>query len=258
MKGTIMKKLLTLVSVGLLSLCSVKAQIPTIDVSSLQQLVQQYQTMQQQLSTAKNILTTSSSILSTENTILSSALGQVTSGFTSSINGWLNSFTSLQSIWNNNANWFENQALAPIQNFDNNMNYWASQAGQSFSSPAQAQAFWTGTMNSVNAGTATINEQYAALAGYNARLVNNAQTSQQYGSNILASQAQVISNTASGTLIEQAAANNTLLYQQTAMMDKMKNDINDATVAEAADRDAKLKAAQAQMDRDNALNQGAY
>jgi hypothetical protein len=137
------------------------------------------------------------------------------------------------------------------------MSYWANQSGNvAFSSPAQAQVYWTTSVNNVNAGTATGNEQNTALAGYDARLVNNAQTSQQFGSNILAQQQQVIQNTSSGTLIQQAAANNTLLYQQTALLDKMKNDINDATVAEAADRDAKLKAQQQQMDLNTAIGQG--
>ena len=49
-------------------------------------------------------------------------------------------------------------------------------------------------------------------------------------------------DTQQGTLIEQAGAQNALLYQQTALLDKMKNDMNDATVAEAAHREQQLQA----------------
>ena len=251
-----MKKILILCTIGVFSLTA-KAQIPTIDVSSLQQLVQQYQTMQQQLSTAQNVLSTSTSILGTDNNILNQALGTV-NNLTGNVTGWLGQFTSLQNMWNQTGNWFENQALAPIQNFDNNITYWAGQVGSNpLNTPAAIQACWNTSVQDINQGVAVGWQRDMALAGYNARLVNNAQTSQTYGSNVLAQGQSVLQNTASGTLIEQAAANNTLLYQQTALLDKMKNDVNDATVAEAADRDAKIKAQKEEWDLDTAVSQGS-
>ncbi len=81
-----------------------------------------------------------------------------------------------------------------------------------------------------------------ALGGYNSKLIENANASRDYGSNVLAESQSVISDTQQGTLIEQAGAQNALLYQQTALLDKMKNDVNDATVAEAAHREQQLQA----------------
>ena len=51
-----MKKTILALIAGASLLTPALAQIPTIDISSLQQLYQQYQTMQQQLDTSKNIL----------------------------------------------------------------------------------------------------------------------------------------------------------------------------------------------------------
>jgi hypothetical protein len=97
------------------------------------------------------------------------------------------------------------------------------------------------------------------MAGYNSHLVDNARTSQAYGSNIVSQSSNIVASLATngganGTLIQQAAAQNALIYQQTALLDKMKNDINDATVAEAADRDQKLKDEQDKQDQQRAMD----
>jgi hypothetical protein len=80
-----------------------------------------------------------------------------------------------------------------------------------------------------------------ALGGYNSRIIDNANASRSYGSNVLAQSRSVLDDTQDGTLIEQAGAQNALLYEQTALLDKMKNDVNDANVAEAAQREQQLK-----------------
>jgi hypothetical protein len=221
---------------------ALQAQIPTIDVSSLQQLYAQYRTMQQQLSTAQNIVTTSTQILNQEQNIYNNALGNI-SMIPNSLNSWLSGFLNVRSAWEQQGNWFSNYTLTPVQSFTNNVGYWANQIGAGGGGVVDMQVCWQNSISSVNNGTANKSEQNIALAGYNAHLVDNARTSQAYGSNIVNQSQTVLSNLSStnGTLIQQAAAQNTLIYQQTALLDKMKNDINDATVAEAAQRDHELK-----------------
>ncbi len=100
---------------------------------------------------------------------------------------------------------------------------------------------WETALTRVSNGTATDWEQRMALGGYNSRIIDNASASRSYGSNVLAQSQSVLDDTQDGTLIEQAGAQNALLYQQTALLDKMKNDVNDASVAEAAQREQQLK-----------------
>jgi hypothetical protein len=247
-----MKKLITLVA-ALIACGHLQAQIPTIDISSLQQLYSQYQTMQQQLNTAKSIYSTANNMLSEEKNIYNNALGDI-SKITGSVNSWVNSFSDLRNIWEQRGNWFQNSALAPLQGFDNNVNYWVRQIGGGYQGITDLQTCWQTSVSKVNTGTATDWEKNLAQSGYNSRLVDNAKTSRAYGSNIVNLSQTVVDNTKSGTLIEQAAAQNTLLYQQTALLDKMKNDINDSTVAEAAERDAKLKAKKDESDKMDAMD----
>ena len=235
-----------------------QAQIPTIDLSSLNQLIQQYQTMQNQLSTAQQIVSTSTGILNTsqsilgmENNIYNQALGNLNT-LQSTFQGWISDFTSLLNVWNQKADWFQNLALTPIQSFDNNVNYWANQIGGQ--KVADLQSCWKSAIGNVGSGIATDWEKSLALAGYNSHLVDNARTSREFGTSVLAAGENVLQQSKAGTLIQQAAAQNTLLYQQTALLDKMKNDINDATVAEAAERDAKMKAEKDASDQQDALN----
>ena len=252
-----MKRILAILITLASTAAALQAQIPTIDVSSLQQLYAQYQTMQQQLGTAKNILSTSTSILNQEQSIYNNALGNF--GLSSAnINSWLSSFLPSQNAWQSQGNWFSNYTLTPVQSFNNNVGYWANQIGGA-GGVVDMQTCWQGSLANVNAGTANKNEQNIALAGYNAHLVDNARTSAAYSSNIVQQSQQVLTNLASstnggtnGTIIQQAAAQNTLIYQQTALLDKMKGDINDASVAEAAARDHELKAKKDAQDAQDA------
>ena len=232
------------------------SQIPTIDVSSLQQLYAQYQTMQQQLGTAKNILNESTQIFNQEKQIYDNALGDI-SKIKSSVTGWVSAFSNLRNFWDQKGDWFQNFKLAPLQSFDNSVNYWANQIGGGYQNVKDMQTCWQTSINSVNSGVATVWESRLALSGYNSRLVDNARTSREYDTAVLNQSQSVVEGTKNGTIIEQAAAQNALIYQQTALLDKMKNDINDATVAEAAERDQKLKAIKDAEDieraRDNAV-----
>ena len=252
-----MKRILAILITLASTAAALQAQIPTIDVSSLQQLYAQYQTMQQQLGTAKNILSTSTSILNQEQSIYNNSLGNF--GLSSAnINSWLSSFLPSQNAWQSQGNWFSNYTLTPVQSFNNNVGYWANQIGGGYGT-SNLQTCWQTSISNVNAGTANSTESKLAMAGYNSHLVDNARTSQAYGSNIVSQSSNIVANLATngganGTLIQQAAAQNTLIYQQTALLDKMKNDINDATVAEAADRDQKLKDEQDKQDQQRAMD----
>lgn len=210
------------------------AQIPTIDVSSLQQLYAQYQTMQQELSTAKGILNQTTQIYNQDVSIYQNALGNINL-VRNRIQGWMGSFQQLSST-----DFFGGRA-APIQNFDNSVNYWANQLASGSRDLASLEKNWETSLERVSAGTATDWEQHQAMAGYNSRLIDNARASRNYGSNVVAQSASVVTNAQDGTLIEQAGAQNALLYQQTALLNKMGNDINDATVAEAAQRNQQLR-----------------
>jgi hypothetical protein len=255
-----MKKTIGIIIVLVTAGASLRAQIPTIDASSLQQLYAQYQTMQQQLNTAKSIYSTSTSILNQEQSIYQNALGDV-SRITGGLSSWMSSFGAMQNQQNTNGNWFNlssTNPLVPIASFNNNVGYWANQMGGGYGT-GNLQACWQTSIANVNNGTATSGESKLAMAGYNSHLVDNARTSRAYGSNIVSQSSNVVSNLASnggtnGTLIQQAAAQNTLIYQQTALLDQMKNDINDATIAEAADRDRKLKEEQDREDQERAMN----
>jgi len=255
-----MKKTIGIIIVLVSAGATLRAQIPTIDASSLQQLYSQYKTMQQQLSTAQNIYSTSQSILSQEQNIYQNALGDV-SKITGGLTSWLTSFGNMKSAWDTNGDWFQlgsTNPLVPVASFNNNVSYWANQMGGGYGT-TNLQSCWQTSISNVNAGTANSTESKLAMAGYNSHLVDNARTSQAYGSNIVSQSSNIVANLATnsgtnGTLIQQAAAQNTLLYQQTALLDKMKNDINDATVAEAADRDRKLKEEQDREDQQRAID----
>lgn len=220
-------------SVGLLA--PAMAQIPTIDVSSLQQLYAQYRTMEQQLDTSKNILGKTTQIYDQEVKTYQTALGNIDM-VKSKLQSWINSFGRLRST-----DFFAGRA-SPIQNFDRNVRYWANQMAYAQRDIATMERRWETALTRVSAGTATDWERRVALGGYNSKLIENASASRDYGSNVLAQSQSVISDTQQGTLIEQAGAQNALLYQQTALLDKMKNDMNDATVAEAAHREQQLQA----------------
>lgn len=212
-----------------------QAQIPTIDVSSLQQLYAQYQTMQQQLTTSKDILGQATKIYDQEVKTSETALGNV-GMVRSRIESWINSFRRLSST-----DFFAGRA-SPIQNFDRNVTYWANQLAYGARDVRNIEQRWETSLQRVSNGTATDWERRMALGGYNSRLIDNARVSREYGSNVVSQAEGVVSGSKEGTLIEQAGAQNALLYQQTALLDKMKNDINDATVAEAAHREQQLQA----------------
>jgi hypothetical protein len=258
-----MKKTFATIIALVIAGAALHAQIPTIDASSLQQLYAQYQTMQQQLNTAKSIYSTSTSILSQEQSIYQNALGDV-SRITGGLNSWMSSFGAMQSQQNINGNWFNlssTNPLVPVASFNNNVGYWANQMGGGYGT-GNLQTCWQTSIANVNNGTATSGESKLAMAGYNSHLVDNARTSRAYGSNIVSQSSNVVANLATnggtnGTLIQQAAAQNTLIYQQTALLDQMKNDINDATIAEAADRDRKLKEEKDREDQERAMNNAA-
>ena len=235
--------LIALASAG----AALQAQIPTIDVSSLQQLYAQYQTMQQQLSTAKNIVSTSTSILNQEQSIYNNALGNVSRIHPPASTRWLSSFLAPEAPGKHQGNWFSNYTLTPVQSFNNNVGYWANQIGGG-RSVVDMQTCWQTSISNVNNGTANKTSRTSPWQATMptwwttpapprptaATSCNQSQTGpHQSGSST--------NGGTNGTLIQQAAAQNTLIYQQTALLDKMKNDINDATVAEAAQRDQKLK-----------------
>jgi hypothetical protein len=231
----VMKKIFLSFLVGLGTASTVLAQIPTIDVSSLQQLYAQYRTMEQQLDTSKNILGKATEIYDQEVKTYQTALGNIDM-VKDKIQSWVSSFRQLD-----NADFFSGRA-SPIQAFDRNVTYWANQLASGRGDVATLERRWETALSRVSAGTATDWEQRMALGGYNSKLIENANASRDYGSNVLAQSQQVISDSQQGTLIEQAGAQNALLYQQTALLDKMKNDVNDATVAEAAHREQQLQA----------------
>ena len=229
-----MKKLAFLLAlVGITN--PLRAQIPTIDVSSLQQLYAQYQTMQQQLTTSKDILGQATRIYDQEVQTYQTALGNV-SMVRNRIQSWINSFKQLSSTD------FFSGRQAPIQNFERNLSYWANQLAYGPRDIRNMEQRWETSLQRVSNGTATDWEKRMALGGYNSRLIDNARTSRDYSSNVVAQSQSVVDGSKDGTLIEQAGAQNALLYQQTALLDKMKNDINDATVAEAAHREQQLQA----------------
>jgi len=229
-----MKKIIFTLIAGASLLSSAVAQIPTIDVSSLEQLYQQYQTMQQQLDTSKGILGQATQIYNQEVKTYQTALGNIDM-LKAKAQLWLDSFTRLAST-----DFFSGRA-APIQNFTNNVAYWANQMAYGQRDVTSMEQRWETALTRVSNGTATDWEQRMALGGYNSRIIDNASASRSYGSNVLAQSQSVLDDTQDGTLIEQAGAQNALLYQQTALLDKMKNDVNDASVAEAAQREQQLK-----------------
>jgi hypothetical protein len=230
-----MKKIILTLVTGIGLLTPAMAQIPTIDVSSLQQLYSQYRAMEQQLDTSKNILGKATQIYDQEVKTYQTALGSIDM-VKSKVQSWINSFGQL-----NSTDFFSGRA-SPIQNFDRNVTYWANQMAYGQRDVATMERRWETALTRVNTGTATDWERRVALGGYNSKLIENASASRAYGSNVLAQSQSVISDTQQGTLIEQAGAQNALLYQQTALLDKMKNDVNDATVAEAAHREQQLQA----------------
>ena len=229
-----MKKTILALIAGASLLTPALAQIPTIDISSLQQLYQQYQTMQQQLDTSKNILGQATQMYDQEVKTYQTALGNIDL-LKNKAQAWLNSFTRLSST-----DFFAGRA-APIQSFTNNVNYWANQMAYGPRDVTSMEQRWETALTRVSNGTATDWEQRMALGGYNSRIIDNANASRSYGSNVLAQSQSVLDDTQDGTLIEQAGAQNALLYEQTALLDKMKNDVNDANVAEAAQREQQLK-----------------
>ena len=230
-----MKKIILTLVTGIGLLTPAMAQIPTIDVSSLQQLYSQYRAMEQQLDTSKNILGKATQIYDQEVKTYQTALGNIDM-VKSKVQSWINSFSQL-----NSTDFFSGRA-SPIQNFDRNVTYWANQMAYGQRDVASMERRWETALTRVNTGTATDWERRVALGGYNSKLIENASASREYGSNVLSQSQSVISDTQQGTLIEQAGAQNALLYQQTALLDKMKNDVNDATVAEAAHREQQLQA----------------
>lgn len=230
-----MKKIILTFITGIGLLTPAVAQIPTIDVSSLQQLYAQYRTMEQQLDTSKNILGKATQIYDQEVKTYQTALGNIDM-VKSKVQSWITSFSRLGST-----DFFSGRA-SPIQNFDRNVTYWANQMAYGQRDVTSMERRWETALTRVSAGTATDWERRVALGGYNSKLIENANASRDYGSNVLAQSQNVISDTQQGTLIEQAGAQNALLYQQTALLDKMKNDVNDAAVAEAAHREQQLQA----------------
>ena len=197
--------------------------------------------MQQQLTTATDIkgISTqiqglSGQILNQEQSIFTSSLGDV-SKLGSQFSSYISGFSSLGNL---SADSITVSAL-PTSGFGNNISFWTGSTGMS---AAQAETQWQTSLSAVNNNTGTARDQQIALAGYDSHVVDNARTSRTYGSNVLAQAASTVSGVQNGTLIEQAGAQNALLYQQTALMNKMKDDINDETVAEAMHRQAELKA----------------
>ena len=91
-----MKKTILALIAGASLLTPAWAQIPTIDISSLQQLYQQYQTMQQQLDTSKNILGQATQMYDQEVKTYETALGNIDL-LKNKAQAWLNSFTRLSS-----------------------------------------------------------------------------------------------------------------------------------------------------------------
>ena len=229
-----MKKTFATIIALVIAGAALHAQIPTIDASSLQQLYAQYQTMQQQLDTSKNILGQATQMYDQEVKTYETSLGNIDM-LKNKAQAWLNSFTRLSST-----DFFAGRA-APIQSFDNNVNYWANQMAYGQRDVTSMEQRWETALTRVSNGTATDWEQRMALGGYNSRIIDNANASRGYGSNVLAQSQSVLDDTQDGTLIEQAGAQNALLYEQTALLDKMKNDVNDANVAEAALREQQLK-----------------
>ena len=229
-----MKKTIFTLIIGASLMTPLLAQIPTIDISSLEQLYQQYQTMQQQLDTSKGILSQATQIYNQEVKTYETALGSIDT-LKAKAQAWLNSFTRLGST-----DFFAGRA-APIESFDSNINYWANQMAYGQRDLTSMEQRWETALTRVSNGTATDWEQRMALGGYNSRIIDNANASRSYGSNVLTQSQSVLDDTEDGTLIEQAGAQNALLYQQTALLDKMKNDVNDANVAEAAQREQQLK-----------------
>ena len=229
-----MKKIILTFITGISLLTPALAQIPTIDISSLEQLYQQYQTMQQQLDTSKGILGQATQIYNQEVKTYETSLGNIDM-VKGKLQSWINSFSQL-----NSTDFFAGRA-APIQSFDRNVSYWANQLAYGQHDLTSMEQRWETALTRVSNGKATDWEQRLALGGYNSRIIDNANASRSYGSNVLTQAQSVLDDTEDGTLIEQAGAQNALLYQQTALLDKMKNDVNDANVAEAAQREQQLK-----------------
>jgi hypothetical protein len=225
--------LLTLTVIGL-SL-TLRAQVPTIDVSSLQQLYQQYQTMQQQYATAQKISSTASAIYNQDVKTYTTSLGNVDK-ITGNFSKWIQTFSTWKPT-----NTF-NGTAAPIQSFTNNVKYWANQTAFGGNDVRTMEQRWQDTVLRVSAGTATDWEKRLAIGGYNSKIIESAGKSMSYSSNVLKQSSNVLANVKAGTLIEQAGAQNALIYHQTALLDKMKGDINDSAVAEAAHREAQLQA----------------
>lgn len=221
------------------------AQIPTIDVSSLQQLVQQYHTMQQQLSTSRDIVTRSTQILGVsedilnmEQTIFRESLGNV-NVIKNRMESWIRTFQNrLENLWGSDQ--FQLPNIATLPDLNRNLNYWIQQVG-GVSAVTNLNSSWQTAVSNWNKDVATSWERQATVAGYNARLVDTAKESREQGKTILRNQTEILENVQEGTIIEQTAAQNALLHQQTQMLDKMKNDISDATLAEAAERDLRLR-----------------
>lgn len=212
-----------------------RAQIPTIDVSSLQQLYAQYQVMEQQLSTSKDILGEATKIYDQEVQTYQTALGNIDM-VKRRLQGWMQIFGRLTST-----DFFAGRAT-PIQNFDRNVTYWYHQMARGARDLTTLESRWEQSVQRVGEGRATDWEKQVALGGYNSKLIENASASREYGSNLLTQAQTVVEDAGEGTLIEQAGAQNALIYQQTSLLERMKNDINDATVAEAAQREATLQA----------------
>jgi hypothetical protein len=226
---------------------SLHAQIPTVDISSLSQLVQQYQTMVDQYKKATEIADKADAIWKQDIAIQNMSLGTITD-VGKRISGWMK---SLGDVFKGQVDYFAS-ASAPITSFDNSINYWARQVGADERTSMADQ--WNLALSHVNSGSATETEKNLALAGYNARIIDNARSSRAFGGEILNASAEVVSSATNGTLIEQAGAQNALLYQQTALLDKMKNDVNDATVAEAAQREHERQKKDAEARALDALN----
>ena len=91
-----MKKIILTFITGIGLLTPVMAQIPTIDVSSLQQLYAQYRTMEQQLDTSKNILGKATQIYDQEVKTYQTALGNIDM-VKNKVQSWINSFSRLSS-----------------------------------------------------------------------------------------------------------------------------------------------------------------
>lgn len=248
---TMKTKLLSLVTVAVIGMAtSTRAQVPTIDVSSLQQLYAQYQKMQEQLKVSDKILGKTTDIFNQEVKTYQTALGDITK-VARRITGWMDSFKNITSI-----DAFQSQITghftSPIQGFESNIKTWARLGFGQESSPIdtkdKATRYWEGNVEKVNNGTATDWQKNVALSGYNSKIIENSQNSRTYGTQVVGASKDVVNGAKDGTLIEQAGAQNALLYQQTALLDRMKNDINDATVAEAAHREHQL-----QIERERAI-----